>query len=71
MTPSREILTSAEAMLFLRLPRNSFYTALREGRLPAFRIGRRYRFRRASLVAWMHEQEGHAHWRQAALPLID
>ncbi len=66
MPATDEILTTAEAMSFLRLPRATFYTALREGRLPAFRVGRQYRFRRSILLAWIEKQETKSHWRVPA-----
>ena len=58
-----EVLTSAEARDFLRMGRNAFYAALREGRLPSFRVGRLYRFRREVLEQWIQEQERRSQWR--------
>lgn len=65
MDAQEDIMTSAEAMQFLRLPRTTFYVALREGRLPGFRVGKQYRFRRATLLQWIQEQEVKSNWRIA------
>ena len=61
-----EVLTTTEARDFLRMGRNAFYSALREGRLPSFRVGRLYRFRREVLEQWMKEQELGSQWRVPA-----
>ena len=61
-----EVLTTMEARDFLRMGRNAFYAALREGRLPSFRVGRLYRFRREVLEQWMQEQERDSQWRVPA-----
>lgn len=58
-----DIMTSAEAMKLLRLPRATFYAILREGRIPAFRVGKQYRFRRSILLQWIQDQEIQTHWR--------
>lgn len=62
MSNNTEVLTTAEARQLLRMGRNAFYSALREGRLPVFRVGRVYRFRRTALEQWMTEQEERSHW---------
>ena len=66
MMETAEILTTEEARMFLRMGRNAFYGALREGRLPSFRVGRLYRFRREVLEQWMQEQERGSQWRVPA-----
>lgn len=50
-------LTSEQAREYLSLPSvGALYWHIRENRLPAVRIGRRYRFRRRDLDAWMARQ---------------
>lgn len=66
MLDEMEVLTTAEARQMLRMGRNAFYNALREGRLPVFRVGRLYRFRRVALEHWMAEQEQRGEWRVPA-----
>jgi len=63
MPEGAEVLTTTEARDLLRMGRNAFYAALREGRLPSFRMGRLYRFRREALVQWMQAQEHGSQWR--------
>ena len=49
-----DILTSAEAMAFLRMGRTAFYNALRAGDIPCKRISQRMiRFHRKTLSTWI------------------
>ena len=66
MVTGEQVLTTIEARGLLRMGRNAFYAALREGRLPSFRVGRLYRFRREVLEQWMQEQELGSQWRVPA-----
>jgi excisionase family DNA binding protein len=66
MPEGTAVLTTTEARSLLRMGRNAFYTALREGRLPSFRVGRLYRFRREVLEEWIREQELGSQWRVPA-----
>ena len=57
-----EFLTSDEVMARLRLPQATFYRLLAEGKLPAFKLGRNWRIRRAALDAYIQEQERRNQW---------
>lgn len=56
------MLTSEEARVFLRVNRTTFYQLLREGKLPAIKVGRQWRFRRTALLAWIEAQEHRHQW---------
>jgi len=52
ITMSSEWLTANETVEYLRFPsRDALYQAVQRGQIPAHRLGRRLRFRRAELDA--------------------
>lgn len=55
--PPDAILTVDEVAEFLRMPRSTIYSLAQEGRIPAFKVGRRWRFRKSVLEEWVKEQE--------------
>lgn len=48
-----EILTIDEAAGLLRIPRSSVYKLAQEGRIPAQKVGRHWRFHRTTLLRWV------------------
>lgn len=54
MEPS--LLTAAEVADDLRVSTMTVYRLIRSGALPAVRVGRNYRVRRADLVAYLERQ---------------
>ena len=60
-TPTREVLTVAEAAEILRISRWAVSDLIREGRIPAFRLGRRYRIPAASIDALLTATEPPRH----------
>jgi excisionase family DNA binding protein len=50
------LLTPEEAAAHLRIHQKSAIRMAREGKLPAFRLGKHWRFRRADLMAWTEER---------------
>lgn len=58
MTPAPSILTTAEAARLLRLSADTIRSLVNSGKLPCIRINRRnWRFRRATLEAWLERKE--------------
>ncbi|MDN5325831.1 MAG: hypothetical protein PWP41_527 [Moorella sp. (in: firmicutes)] len=53
----RETITAPEAAQMLGVSEWTVYDLARRRQIPCIRLGRRVLFRRASLVAWMAEQE--------------
>ncbi len=47
-----EYMTPKEVMEELAIGKNTFYTLVNEGKLPAFRIGKQWRVRRSELMSW-------------------
>ena len=48
-----EILTVDEAAELLRIPRSSVYKLAQEGKIPAQKVGKHWRFNRAILMNWV------------------
>lgn len=59
-------LTSDEVANYLRLKRVSVQAMAREGRIPAHRIGRIYRFSKSEIDTWVAEQKQKAERSQPA-----
>lgn len=47
------VLTAAEVAQYLRMSLPSLYRRMREGRVPCFKVGNRWRFKRSVLDEWM------------------
>jgi len=54
---TEEILTAEEVCKYLRLPRSSLYQLARDRKIPAFRAGRHWRFKREKIKEWVEKQE--------------
>ena len=53
-----EYLTPREVMELLAIGKNTFYKMVQSGQLPAFRIGRQWRVRRADIEFWADGRMG-------------
>jgi excisionase family DNA binding protein len=49
-------LTTEEVLTYLKVNPRTIYRLIRTGELPAVRIGRQWRFRRADLDMWLDRQ---------------
>ena len=58
---NNSFLTTDEVLEYLKVNSRTVYRLIRSGRLPAVRIGRQWRFRRADLDAWLDAQR----WAQS------
>lgn len=47
------VLTFKEAEMYLKIPRSSLYKLLQEGRIPARKVGRHWRFIKTELDEWL------------------
>jgi excisionase family DNA binding protein len=50
------ILTINDVANFLRIPVSSVYKIAQEGKIPAQKVGKRWRFFRPTLLKWMSQQ---------------
>ncbi|MBN2119939.1 MAG: helix-turn-helix domain-containing protein [Candidatus Omnitrophica bacterium] len=51
------ILTAEEVCKYLKIPRSSLYQLARTGKIPAFRVGKHWRFKKAKIEEWVENQE--------------
>ena len=59
-TPTEPLLTVEEVAQYLRLEPDTVRKLAREGKFPAVKVGRVWRFRRSTIKAWIKEQESAA-----------
>lgn len=55
-TPNHEILTLEEVANYLRLTPQTIYKWVQEGRIPAVKLGKEWRFRKSILDRWLDQQ---------------
>ena len=49
----RDVLTIEELSIYLKIPKSTLYKVVREGRIPCQKIGRHWRFRKATIDSWL------------------
>jgi len=49
------ILTIQELSAYLKIPKSTLYKVVREGKIPAQKIGRHWRFRKEAIDRWLDE----------------
>ena len=54
-----QILTLKEVAAYLKLAEKTAYRLASEGKLPGFKVGGSWRFKREDLEAWIEEQKSH------------
>jgi excisionase family DNA binding protein len=55
-TSSDEVLTSKEASKYLKIAPRTLYRHIREHNIPAFKLGREWRFVKSELDKWLIKQ---------------
>ena len=53
---SDEILTVKEVAVYLKLAEKTAYRLAAEGKLPGFKVGGSWRFRKADIQTWIEQQ---------------
>ncbi len=61
-TPGESLLTTDDVLGYLRVNARTVYRLIREGDLPAVRIGRQWRFRQRDIDRWVEAQRIAADW---------
>ena len=60
MTPTEaEILTVEELHGYLKIPKPTLYALAQNGRIPAAKVGKHWRFRRIDIDEWLKGQQWH------------
>ena len=52
-----EILTVDELHQYLKIPRPTIYTLAQQGRIPAAKIGKHWRFEKSTINRWLRKQQ--------------
>lgn len=55
---STKILTASEVADWLRIPKSTVYKLVQEGQIPGKKIGRHWRFDRATVQDWLNAEGG-------------
>jgi excisionase family DNA binding protein len=56
VTGDHQILTTKEVSEMLGVHTSTVYKLIKEGKIPSFRVGSDWRFRRDQIVRWLAEQ---------------
>ncbi|MDD5509688.1 MAG: helix-turn-helix domain-containing protein [Dehalococcoidales bacterium] len=54
---SGDILTLEELANYLKVPKSTVYKLVREGRIPAQKVGRHWRFRKQTIDRWLEKRQ--------------
>ena len=57
MTEESEFLTAEEVAIFLRIPLSTVYKLTQDQTLPAFKVGKHWRYKKVSIRTWIDAQE--------------
>jgi PTS system nitrogen regulatory IIA component len=60
MMSQEQLMDIKEVAAYLRVKESTVYTWAQEGGIPAFRLGRLWRFRRTDLDAWLEGKRNQA-----------
>lgn len=52
--------TAEEVAAYLRLPQSTVYKLAQDKVLPAFKVGKHWRFRRETVLAWIKDKENYS-----------
>lgn len=55
-----EFLTAEEVAEYLRLPLSTVYKLVQDKRLPGFKVGKHWRFRRETFQEWIKQKENNS-----------
>jgi len=54
--PISEVLTIGELAAYLKIPKSTLYKLAREGKVPANKVGRHWRFQKRSIDRWLERE---------------
>jgi len=52
-----DLLTANEVSEYLRIPQSTVYKLVQEGKIPGFKVGRHWRFRKTVVQDWIKVKE--------------
>ena len=56
MSPDTQVLTLAEVAALLRVPKSTVYKLAQNGTVPAFKVGKHWRFLLEDIKRWLRSQ---------------
>jgi len=54
---ANEILTAEDVCQYLKIPRSTLYKLSRDKIIPAFRVGKHWRFKKEKIEEWVENQD--------------
>lgn len=54
--PPDSVMTIDELAVYLKIPKSTLYKLAQEGKLPAQKVGRHWRFHKEAVDAWLKQQ---------------
>ena len=57
MIEQTEFWTAEEVSKYLRIPQSTIYKLVQDKRLPGFKVGKHWRFRKDTIQKWIKNQE--------------
>lgn len=57
MAEESEFLTAEEVASFLRIPLSTIYKLTQDQKIPAFKVGKHWRYKKQSIREWIDQQE--------------
>jgi len=57
LNPKTEMMTIRELGAYLNIPEKTLYRIAAEGKVPGFKIGASWRFRKSEIDKWIEKQE--------------
>jgi len=67
MSPETHVLTLAEVAALLRVPRSTVYKLAQNGTVPAFKVGKHWRFLLSDIEGWLRSHGGVSKTKDLAL----
>jgi len=67
-TDAREVMNIRQASEYLGVSPDTLYKYVGENKIPAFKLGNRWRFKKSKLDEWMEEKSGEAEGRAKRKP---
>ena len=67
-TDAREVMNIRQASAYLGVSPDTLYKYVGENKIPAFKLGNRWRFKKSKLDEWMEEKSGEAEGRAKRKP---
>lgn len=55
--PESEMMTLRELAAYLKMPEKTLYRLAAEGKVPGFKVGASWRFRKSEIDKWIESQE--------------